>query len=82
MPIYEYECSGCQKLFERLETISQAPVSICPDCGKEARRVVSKPAKFVADNSSLSNSDPTTGYCGTQSPCCGRGTRCDDRHCK
>lgn len=81
MPIYEYECSGCLKRFERLENISQNPVIVCPECGKETQRLVSKPARFVVDNSSLRISDPKTGHCGTQSPCCGRETRCDDRHC-
>jgi putative FmdB family regulatory protein len=32
MPIYEYQCQQCHKLFEFLEKVSATPKIICPDC--------------------------------------------------
>jgi len=32
MPIYEYGCERCGHTFERLQKISDAPVSDCPEC--------------------------------------------------
>lgn len=35
MPIYEYQCQNCGYLFEELQTMSEAPLVTCPDCGKD-----------------------------------------------
>ena len=32
MPIYEYGCEKCGHTFERLQKVSDEPVSECPDC--------------------------------------------------
>jgi putative FmdB family regulatory protein len=43
MPIYEYQCAVCRHEFERLQKISEEPVKICPECGKEeVDKLVSK----------------------------------------
>ena len=34
MPIYEFECSSCAKVFERLQKLSDADPVDCPECGK------------------------------------------------
>jgi putative FmdB family regulatory protein len=43
MPIYEYECPGCQKRFSRLRPIREMDEPCrCPECGNDqARRVLS-----------------------------------------
>lgn len=33
MPIYEYQCRGCDHLFESLVLSSEDPVPACPQCG-------------------------------------------------
>ncbi|MGI9228311.1 MAG: FmdB family zinc ribbon protein [Gammaproteobacteria bacterium] len=33
MPIYEYQCAGCGHKLEKLQKISEAPLTDCPDCG-------------------------------------------------
>lgn len=49
MPIYEYAastdqtCATCRAGFERLQKLSDAPVSACPDCGAPVRRVIGVP---------------------------------------
>ena len=35
MPIYEYRCSGCGCQKEILRKLSDAPLTTCPECGKE-----------------------------------------------
>lgn len=36
MPIYEYVCSVCGSETEKLQRLSDAPLSDCPSCGKPA----------------------------------------------
>lgn len=35
MPIYEYRCGACGFQKEFLQRISDAPLTHCPECGKE-----------------------------------------------
>jgi len=34
MPIYEYRCADCGYQKEHLQKMSDAPLSVCPACGK------------------------------------------------
>ncbi len=34
MPIYEYQCTECGLELEKLQKLSDAPLTDCPDCGK------------------------------------------------
>jgi len=34
MPIYEYRCSKCGFQDEYLQKVSEAPLKVCPSCGK------------------------------------------------
>jgi putative FmdB family regulatory protein len=36
MPIYEYRCAACGHKLEALQKFTEAPLSACPVCGKEA----------------------------------------------
>jgi putative FmdB family regulatory protein len=36
MPIYEYRCSACGHELEVLQKLSEARLTGCPECGKEA----------------------------------------------
>ena len=38
MPIYEYRCAVCGHQDEHLQKVSDAPLSICPACGKPEYR--------------------------------------------
>ena len=40
MPTYEYECKSCKASFEIFQSMSDAPVKVCPECGKEVRRII------------------------------------------
>jgi len=63
MPIYEYECKGCIKVFEVQQRISDAPMDQCPDCGGLVRKLVSRSAFHLKGGGWYSD-----GYSGG-SPC-------------
>lgn len=35
MPIYEYRCESCGTEKEYLQKLRDAPIKVCPQCGKE-----------------------------------------------
>lgn len=39
MPIYTYRCENCGVQFERQQKFSDPPLSRCPECGKNLRKV-------------------------------------------
>lgn len=41
MPIYEYECGTCTKVFEVIQKFSDAPLEKCPTCGGPVNKVIS-----------------------------------------
>ena len=41
MPIYEYQCSDCGKCFERMQKITEEPLSSCPFCSGTVKKLVS-----------------------------------------
>ena len=40
MPTYEYECKSCTYAFETFQSMSEPPLTSCPQCGKEVRRLI------------------------------------------
>jgi putative FmdB family regulatory protein len=40
MPTYEYECKSCGHTFDVFQNIRDEPVKICPQCGREVRRII------------------------------------------
>lgn len=44
MPIYEYLCSQCNERHEIIQKISDDPLTHCPKCGGEMKKLISSPA--------------------------------------
>ena len=45
MPLYEYRCEACGHQFEVIQKFSDAPVSVCPNCGAgPVAKLLSSPA--------------------------------------
>lgn len=44
MPIYEYRCEKCGKIFEVLQRFSDDPVKIHEECGGEVEKLISQSA--------------------------------------
>jgi len=46
MPIYEYECQKCKKVFEFTQGIKEPKKETCEECGGSLERIIS-PSGFV-----------------------------------
>ena len=61
MPIYEYRCRRCEKVFEKFQRIGEGGEKLaCPYCGEK------KPKKMISSFSS-SKGEISTSSCGTHS---------------
>ena len=47
MPIYSYKCNGCGHQSDVLQKMSDAPLTICPACGKDSYSKQLTAAGFV-----------------------------------
>jgi len=45
MPIYEYECEKCQNVTEEWQSMTDAPLTNCPQCDGPLRKLIS-PSSF------------------------------------
>ena len=79
MPTYEYVCKSCGYRFEKFQSMNDEPVKICPECGKDVKRmigtgigVIFKGAGFYATDYKNSSSGKT---------CCGRTGRSKKPSC-
>ncbi|MDR1325549.1 MAG: zinc ribbon domain-containing protein [Treponema sp.] len=67
MPTYEYECKMCGHTFDVFQSMSDAPLKTCPECGKELRRLINGGSGiifkgsgfYVTDKSGKNASEPT-----------------------
>lgn len=84
MPIYEYECPACEKVFEVQQRISDDPLKTCPKCKGTVKKLVSvssfqlKGGGWYSDGySAPSNGDakeaPAPAKTETSSPPCKGG---------
>lgn len=46
MPIYEYQCGACGHQFDKLQKFSDAPLTQCPECGKDTLEKLISAAAF------------------------------------
>ena len=72
MPIFEFRCLNCGKIYEKLFIIgSREEVDItCPDCGSDsAERVISKTNYAMGQGKGGSKPKVTTKSCSTGNSC-------------
>jgi putative FmdB family regulatory protein len=75
MPAYEYKCAECSHHFERRQKMSDLPISECPECGGQVKRLISGGAGAISKGSA--HSMPDSGpACGLGGGCCGEGGGC------
>jgi putative FmdB family regulatory protein len=60
MPTYEYLCKSCGHRFEIWQKMSDEPLTVCPACGADIRRVVF-PAGIVFKGSGFYKTDHANG---------------------
>jgi len=61
MPTYEYECKSCGHNFEVFQNMSDAPISDCPQCGKELRRLINGGSGVIFKGSGFYVNDKNSG---------------------
>ena len=44
MPLYEYQCQQCHRLTEKIQKLSDAPLTTCPHCGGALERTLTAAA--------------------------------------
>lgn len=44
MPLYEYRCTSCGHRFEKIQSFSAEPETVCPKCGGTLQRPLTAPA--------------------------------------
>lgn len=44
MPLYEYRCSKCEKVFEVMQKFADTPLTVHEGCGGTVERILSAPA--------------------------------------
>jgi putative FmdB family regulatory protein len=68
MPLYEYKCQSCGKVFEARQKFSDAPLTVHKECGGPVERLISVPTLqfkgtgwYVTDYGRKATSSPTNG---------------------
>mgnify|MGYP000865800142 FL=1 len=59
MPTYDYSCAKCGK-FEYFQKITEDPLTTCPKCGGEVRRLISKNVGIIFKGSGFYITDHRT----------------------
>ena len=83
MPTYEYVCSRCGLQFEKQQSMNDAPVSTCPECGGNVQRQISGGNGFIMKSSGVTRRN-TAKSCSleeTGRTCCGASQRCGQSPC-
>ena len=62
MPIYEYKCTKCEKVFERIISVADSSKAVFCDCSPEAKakKIISAPS-FRLEGSGWYETDFKTG---------------------
>ncbi|TKB06711.1 FmdB family zinc ribbon protein [Desulforhopalus sp. IMCC35007] len=78
MPVYEYECKTCEKVFEVQQKMADAPLTKCPECDGPITKLMSmssfqlKGGGWYADGYSSTNGGVSKpAACKTDSACAG-----------
>jgi len=57
VPIYEYQCDGCEHKLEALQKMSDDPLKKCPECGEDSLRKLVSAAAFRLSGSGWYETD-------------------------
>jgi putative FmdB family regulatory protein len=67
MPTYEYECKNCGYSFDVFQSMKDEPLKICPQCGKEVRRIINGGTGVIFKGSGFYVTDKKSGGAKTDS---------------
>lgn len=60
MPVYEYRCRSCGRIHEIIQRHSDMPLSTCPSCGGEMKKLISN-TSFVLKGTGWYKTDYASG---------------------
>jgi putative FmdB family regulatory protein len=81
MPVYEFKCNTCNRVFELLLSMDSKPEQDCPDCKGKAVRILSRATSLIKESASAIHGY-SSGNCDRSNPCCGRDESCDHKPCE
>ena len=61
MPTYEYECKSCGHRFDYFQSIKDEALKICPECGRELRRLINGGTGIIFKGSGFYVTDKSAG---------------------
>lgn len=65
MPTYDYKCSQCSHIFEYFQSMIDDPLSKCPECGGEVRRLIGGGSGLIFKGSGFYVNDSKKSGSGT-----------------
>jgi putative FmdB family regulatory protein len=68
MPIYEYRCDACEHQFEKMQKISDKPITRCPECQADAVQKLISASRFKLTGSGWYETDFKQKSTGQQTP--------------
>lgn len=84
MPTYEYQCESCGLRFEQQQAITEPPLTECPECRGEVRRLLSGGTGFILKGAGHAHAGQSGQACPLEQvgkTCCGRDDRCGKPSC-
>ncbi|MBI5556125.1 MAG: zinc ribbon domain-containing protein [Deltaproteobacteria bacterium] len=76
MPIYEYECQKCQKVTEAWQSLSDEPLTSCPDCQGSLKKLISSSSFQLKGGGWYAD-----GYCNSKQGKCESGSAAPSSPC-
>ncbi|WP_136796952.1 MULTISPECIES: FmdB family zinc ribbon protein [Desulfosediminicola] len=81
MPVYEYECDACHKVFEVQQKMADDPLTTCPECEGGLKKLMSrssfqlKGGGWYADGYTSTSAKSETSS-SSSAPACSTGGGC------
>ncbi|MBB6480763.1 FmdB family zinc ribbon protein [Spirochaeta isovalerica] len=67
MPTYDYKCNQCSHVFEYFQAMTDEPLSVCPECGGEVKRMIGGGSGLIFKGSGFYVTDSKKSTSGSSS---------------
>ncbi len=68
MPTYDYRCGDCSHTFEHFQMMSDEPLTVCPECGGQVRRLLGGGSGIIFKGSGFYVTDNRKGTKKSEEP--------------
>lgn len=76
MPLYEYQCTECDNLFELRQKFSDEPARECPKCGGAVQKLISQSGFALKGGGWYAEGYNNGGAKKSDAPACPSGGSC------